>query len=323
MRATAATASMTLRPANFPAVFWRPRPAGISARPAAIATVAAVAAALLLAGCAAPPPSPSPSETVTTTDAAGGYYGGDRPPARLPVDPATVADAVPRAEPLSALGNRPYTALGKRYQPLPSAAGYVARGTASWYGQKFHGRRTSSGEIYDMFAMTAAHPVLPLPSFVRVTRLDNGQSVVVRVNDRGPFLHGRIIDLSYIAAHKLGIAARGTGRVEVRALTPAAGGAVSGGGAISGGAAVAAADAAAPARKFLLQVGAYSDSANARRMRERLESAGYPVAVRAGAAGARPLYRVRVGPFPNPAAARATRQALETLLQSPVALVSE
>ena len=345
-------------------------------------TVAVAATVALVAGCAAPPPlsSPSPASpsktTVTTTG--GGYYGGDRPPTHWPLDPDTVADAVPRVEPLSATGNRPYIALGKRYQPLATAAGYVARGHASWYGSKFHGRRTSSGEAYDMFAMTAAHPVLPLPTFVRVTNLDNGRAVVVRVNDRGPFLHGRIIDLSYIAAHKLGIAARGTGRVEVRALMPADGAAaatVDGAGpatvdtagpatvdtaaTVDDGVSVAAGEvttaAATPAQKYLLQVGAYTTPANAMRMREKLESAGYPVAIKphtaattdstvttteatsanstatagttttasTATANAHPLYRVRVGPFKTPAAAQSIRQKLEQLLDTPVALITE
>lgn len=259
-------------------------------------------ASLVAAGCSGTPAA-RPS---------GGYYGGDRPPQRLPVDPDSVADAVPRREPLSATGNAPYTALGKRYRPLKSAGGYVARGTASWYGSKFHGRRTSSGEPYDMFAMTAAHPVLPLPTYVRVTNLDNGKSVVVRVNDRGPFLHGRIIDLSYIAAHKLGIAARGKGRVEVRALT-------------AGGDAAAdhpvsrdAADAA-----ILIQIGAYTNRGNARDMRRRIERAGYRVAPPAGGGQDRekPYYRVRVGPFANLDTARIARRNLESLLGHRVMLV--
>lgn len=120
----------------------------------------------------------------------------------------------------SAVGNRsPYQVLGKTYKVLDSAGGYVERGTASYYGSKFHGRLTSNREVYDMYAYTAAHKTLPLPSFARVTNLDNGKSVVVRVNDRGPFHDGRVIDLSYAAAVKLGITARGTGNVEVRGLT--------------------------------------------------------------------------------------------------------
>ena len=345
--------------------FLRPRS---RAGRAGIAVAVAVTV-VLIAGCAAPPPlsapSPaSPSKTTVTGTTGGGYYGGDRPPTHWPVDPDTVADAVPRVEPLSATGNRPYIALGKRYQPLPTAAGYVARGHASWYGSKFHGRRTSSGEPYDMFAMTAAHPVLPLPTFVRVTNLDNGRAVVVRVNDRGPFLHGRIIDLSYIAAHKLGIAARGTGRVEVRALMPADGAdpATVDAAAVDSAATLNAAatvddgvSAASAAQKYLLQVGAYTTPANAMRMRERLESAGYPVAIKPHApatastvttteatpagtttvestattadstatTNARPLYRVRVGPFNTPAAAQSIRQKLEQLLDTPVALITE
>ena len=135
-------------------------------------------------------------------------------------------DAIPepevRAEPRARSGNRDYAVLGKRYKVLDSAHGYMEQGGASYYGNKFHGRRTSSGEVYDMYAFTAAHKSLPLPSYARVTNLDNGKSVVVRVNDRGPFHSNRIIDLSYAAAVKLGYREKGVARVEVRALTPGA-----------------------------------------------------------------------------------------------------
>lgn len=133
-------------------------------------------------------------------------------------------DAIPepevRAEPRARTGNKDYSVLGKRYRVLDSAADYVEQGGASYYGNKFHGRRTSSGEVYDMYAFTAAHKTLPLPSYARVTNLDNGKSVVVKVNDRGPFHPGRVIDLSYAAAVKLGYREKGTARVEVRALHP-------------------------------------------------------------------------------------------------------
>ncbi len=153
----------------------------------------------------------------------GGYYGGDGPPLRA-VDLDKIPDAVPKREPRSRYGNSPYKICienhCKRYTPMKSAKGFQQKGIASWYGRKFHGRRTSSGETYDMFRMTAAHPTLPLPTWVRVTNLDTNKRVVVKVNDRGPFLHGRIIDLSYAAAHKLGIARKGTGRVGIKAITP-------------------------------------------------------------------------------------------------------
>lgn len=129
------------------------------------------------------------------------------------------ADAVPGNEPLSRHGNpESYVALGKRYFVMSSSRGYVEKGIASWYGKKFHGRKTSSGEKYDMYAMTAAHKTLPLPTYVRVTNLSNGRSVVVRVNDRGPFHSNRIIDLSYAAAQKLDMLRSGTALVEVRAV---------------------------------------------------------------------------------------------------------
>lgn len=153
---------------------------------------------------------------------AGGLYAphvADTTPSYIP-DVDCIAEPVVTAEPPSAIGNRsPYTVLGKKYEVMSRVDGYKEQGTASYYGNKFHGRLTSNREVYDMYAFTAAHKTLPLPSFARVTNLDNGQSVVVRVNDRGPFHEGRVIDLSYAAAIKLGITQRGTGRVEVHALT--------------------------------------------------------------------------------------------------------
>ncbi len=152
----------------------------------------------------------------------GGYLEGDGPGTDVPANLDAMPDAVPQAEPLHRFANRPYTALGENYTPLAATAigNYKKRGIASWYGKKFHGRRTSSGEVYDMYAMTAAHPTLPLPSYARVTNLSNNKSVIVRVNDRGPFLHGRIIDLSYAAAHKLDFVRAGSARVAVESLMP-------------------------------------------------------------------------------------------------------
>ena len=146
----------------------------------------------------------------------------DRPPTNpSDVDLDTISDAVPVAEPRARYGNMAqYEAMGRTYRTLSTSVGYQAEGTASWYGEEFHGRRTSSGEPYDMYAMTAAHPTLPLPTYVEVVNLDNGRRVVVRVNDRGPFHADRIIDVSYAAAHRLAMIGRGTARVRIRALQP-------------------------------------------------------------------------------------------------------
>src|SRR6056297_4328415 len=158
-----------------------------------VATAGTIAALLLLGGCFAPRDP--------------GFGLGDGPPAR-PLDAAGIPDAVPRAEPRSKSGNPPfYEVRGQRYYVMNDAAGYRESGVASWYGTKFHGRRTSSGEPYNMYAMTAAHKHLPLPSYVEVTHRQNGRKIIVKVNDRGPFHDGRIIDLSYAAARKLGISA--------------------------------------------------------------------------------------------------------------------
>ena len=162
---------------------------------------------LALSACAAAPRS-------------GGYYKDDGPGERPPANLDQIADAEPKAEPLHRYANRPYQVFGKDYVPLASVQPYRQRGMASWYGRKFHGQRTASGEIYDMYAMSAAHPTLPIPSYARVTRVATGRSVIVRINDRGPFHQGRMIDLSYAAALKLGFAHLGSAEVELESIEP-------------------------------------------------------------------------------------------------------
>lgn len=150
----------------------------------------------------------------------GGYYMDDGPGDTPPEGLLDTPDAEPRIEPYSTRANRPYVVFGKSYTPITDEQPFKQRGVGSWYGRKFHGQKTSSGEIYDMYKMTAAHPTLPIPSYVRVTNLENGNQVIVRVNDRGPFHSGRVIDLSYTAALKLGYLGKGSGMLEVERLLP-------------------------------------------------------------------------------------------------------
>ncbi|GAB4290998.1 MAG: septal ring lytic transglycosylase RlpA family protein [Thiohalomonadaceae bacterium] len=243
-----------------------------------------LAAVLLLSGCAL-----------------GGRDGGPSHSADL----SHVPDPVPRAEPRSRYGNPDsYVVNGRRYTVRSSAAGYVERGIASWYGTKFHGRRTASGETYDMHALTAAHTTLPLPTYVRVTNLNNGRSTVVRVNDRGPFHDNRLIDLSYAAASKLGIVETGTGLVEIRALTPGEPApppvtVARAPAAESSGADLGAPAAAPPPVGLYLQVGAFVSRSNAEQLRSRLSSEALPpIQVQQGTdASNTPIYRVRIGPI--------------------------
>jgi rare lipoprotein A len=241
---------------------------------------AAALLALMLAACVAPhrlpPPAPAPVPV---------------PPP--PGDLARIPDAVPRAEPRSLHGNPPfYDALGRRYFVLPSSDGYDERGVASWYGPTFHGGNTSSGEPYNMYGMTAAHKTLPLPTYARVTNLANGRSVVVRINDRGPFVANRIIDLSYTAAARLDMLRDGTAMVEVRALSP---------GTREAPAVISAASTptapAPPASPLLyVQTGAFADPSNAERELVRLHAAGLASAFVMPPPEGSQLYRVRIGP---------------------------
>jgi rare lipoprotein A len=222
------------------------------------------------------------------------------PPTEKPPSPDSVPDMVPRSEPRSRNGNPPfYDVMGKRYFVLSSSVGYVERGVASWYGPGFHKVRTSTGEPYDMYAMTAAHKTLPLPAYVRVTNLQNGRGIVVRVNDRGPFVGNRIIDLSYTAALKLDMLRNGTAMVEVRSLEP--------GSADSSPPPAIASDLSGGStstvpvpRALFIQAGAFSDPKNAERLLEKLRGGGYgQVFVRDNEIAGRRMYRVRIGPVPD------------------------
>lgn len=217
----------------------------------------------------------------------------DRAPSRPP-DVSRVPDAVPRHEPRSNRGNPDsYEVFGRRYYVMESGRGHVERGVASWYGEKFHGRLTSSGEPYDMYVMTAAHKTLPLPSYARVTNLANGRSVVVKINDRGPFVDNRIVDLSYAAAARLDMLRSGTAMVELRVVEP--------GGDAFGRTHTptpAPAQPAAPPEaggQVYVQVGAFGEDQNARNLAERMRRQGVEdVVVREDRSAG--IYRVRVGP---------------------------
>jgi peptidoglycan lytic transglycosylase len=220
-----------------------------------------------------------------------------------PVDVSQVPNAIPRIEPKSIYGNpSSYTVNGQTYHVLPNCADYHERGIASWYGTKFHGGRTSDGETYDMYAMTAASKELPLPCYVRVVNLENGKSVIVKVNDRGPFVENRIIDLSYAAAARIGMLGTGTALVDVAAVTPGESLPVIGPGSnlpqSSGAPPISSAGGSIQKPQVFVQVGAFANDSNAERVLQRLQSASIKRAfitteIQAGIT----FYKVRIGPL--------------------------
>ena len=177
--------------------------------------------ATLLAGCGSSPKSSSSSSSSVSLSSfipgsrSGGYYQDDGPHSTVPAGLEATPDAVPRIEPYRRSNSKPYRVMGKTYVPITDNRPFTERGIGSWYGKKFHGNPTASGERYNMYKMTAAHPTLPIPSYARVTNLSNGKQVIVRINDRGPFHAGRVIDLSYTAALKLGYINQGRTRIQV------------------------------------------------------------------------------------------------------------
>ena len=200
---------------------------------AAIRWAAVIAALLMLGACSSTPrrgavvrdagvsaQQPAPAATAPRPGRGGAYYQDDGPGDNPPANLDQIPDAEPRVEALARAANNPYSVFGQQYVPYKTLVPYRQRGIGSWYGRKFHGQRTSSGEPYDMYAMTAAHATLPIPSYARVTNLANGRSVIVRINDRGPFRSGRLIDLSYAAAYKLGYVGAGSASVEVDSIMP-------------------------------------------------------------------------------------------------------
>lgn len=280
---------------------------------------------IVIAGCAGP-----------------AYDRAPPPAAPREIDPQRVPDAVPRPEHLSKYGNpESYEVMGQRYYPMRSAYGFVERGIASWYGPDFHGKRTSSGERYDMYQMTAAHKTLPIPCYVEVVNLQNGRRAVLKVNDRGPFKDNRVIDLSYVAARKLGIWQKGTGLVEVRLIDAAHPIVTNVASVPSAKVAVAAAErrqpapapepviAAAPSAHpdvagayvgdpqstppFFLQVGAFVELDNAERLRARLLANLRDVHVSPADSNGQAVYRVRVGPFTDVVTSDEVVQKLQQL----------
>ena len=250
----------------------------------------------------------------------GGYEPQDSAPP-IQLNPALISDATPRRDPVTRAGNKnPYTVLGQTYYLLPTSEGYRARGVASWYGMKFHGRPTANGEPYDLYGMTAAHKTLPIPCYVRVTNLNNGRAAVVRVNDRGPFHDDRLIDLSYAAAVKLGFAEQGTAPVEIEVIgmdnspapmrlpTGAPSNVASGG-----------VSASLPAGRYL-QAGAFLSEVAAQGLQQKLSAVvQHPVRIER----APPYFRVRIGPLESEWQLTALARQLELLELTPAPVTVE
>lgn len=307
-----------------------------------------LASVLVLSACgttSSTSPSSTPGAPPTSAPRKSVYYQNDGPPDRVPADLAAIPDATPRVEPLHSRANRPYTALGKSYTPMTSDAPFQQRGLASWYGKQFHGNRTSSGEIYDMMGMTAAHPTLPIPSYVRVTEIRSGRTVIVRVNDRGPFKDDRIIDLSYAAATRLGYVNAGTGEVQVERITmtqiasgdwrrstdgPTVAGPVASVPTTSVKTIGTAAAAAPPASgQWTVQLGAFVQEANAEAFAARaatliafIDVADWPDGQRTPRVERdQEVYRVLVGTLGDRSAALSLARELERVLERPATIL--
>lgn len=290
-----------------------------------------------VAGPATRAATPAKTRKMIPTQRGGGYYKDDGPGDEIPDDLDDIPDAVPRLEPLHRFANRPYVVLGKSYVPDTSLRPFRQRGVASWYGKKFHGQKTSIGEPYDMFSMTAAHPTMAIPSYARITNLSNGKTVVVRVVDRGPFHADRVIDLSYAAAYRLGYINTGSTQVEVESIVPGEDTALAFAPTRAAPAPAATRDemdtlvarlAAEPAERpvsqpaarpaggsgLYLQLGAFSNADNAESLRAHLsrELDWLSEGIEINAAGG--MHRVHLGPYASRAEAEKVAERIQAAL---------
>lgn len=291
---------------------------------------------LLLAGCGSTPvhtSSPTASTPTSKPAKGGGYYQDDGPGDNPPENIAAIPDAVPKDEPLQKFSNRPYEVMGQTYVPDTSATSYRARGIASWYGRKFNGKRTASGEPYDMYGMTAAHRTLPIPSYARVTNTATGKSVIVRINDRGPFHSNRLIDLSYTAAYKLGLVGNGSGEVTVERVLPGqtpAADSLTAQTTAAPAVNVAAQDnnsnsyaATEPAASgIMLQLGAFGVAESANRLRSKVQNTLTELSQAVTVISQNGMHKVRIGPYSDRQSAELMAERIRTALSiSPVIVI--
>jgi rare lipoprotein A len=276
--------------------------------------------------------------TKPSASQSGGYYKDDGPAQVTPADLNKIPDAELRDEPLHRFANRPYNVFGVDYTPMTQRGALTQRGIASWYGRKFHGQKTAIGETYDMFAMSAAHPTAPLPSYAQITNPKNGKSVIVRINDRGPFLQGRIVDLSYAAAHRIGIVQAGSGEVTLDLLLPPYDlGARTASRPVLGPPSPATVitptspapqppqtppqNAVSPATnsQFFVQLGAFGNFANAQAFQQRMavELNNTPLVKQMGG-----LFRVQLGPFGSAADAQVARDAAQLRMNTSLPIIT-
>lgn len=273
----------------------------------------------------------------TTAKGRGAYYQDDGPGDQVPEGLMNLPDAIPKIEPFAKGPSKPYTVLDRTYTPITDYRPFIQRGVGSWYGKKFHGQRTASGEIYDMYKMTAAHPILPIPSYARVTNIRNGKQVIVRINDRGPFLASRIIDLSYTAAFKLGYVNDGSAELQVERLLPDEITRLTSEGGTQQTAANATEDDAISRLSansngtrvgqegsgFYLQLGAYSQAQNAQAALERLKSIWPTDLPLPSVTQNQGLFRLHSGPFTSREEATKAARQLQTSAQINTSIVQK
>lgn len=279
------------------------------------------------------------TQQAPTTKGRGAYYQDDGPGDQAPEGLMSVPDAIPKIEPFAKGPSKPYTVFDKTYTPITDYRPFIQRGVGSWYGKKFHGQRTASGEIYDMYKMTAAHPILPIPSYARVTNIRNGKQVIVRINDRGPFLASRIIDLSYTAAYKLGYANDGSAELQVERLLPdeiarmtAQDGAQQAVNSLTEDDAISRLSANANTNTtkvgqegsgFYMQLGAYAQAQNAQAALEGLKSSWPPELPLPSVIQNQGIYRLHSGPFISREEASKAARQLQNSMQINASIVQK